>query len=132
CARLGERVLERPAVDGEQEIALVDDLAVLEMHLFEMARDTRAHLDRVDRNEAADIFVVIEDRALDGIGDRHRRRRGRTLCRLLALSATRQRGHQNGKGCKQRPNGPRHGFSIDGRTSIWPDTAALSMTSRAL
>ena len=31
-ARLIERVLERPLVDGEQQIALLDDLPVLEMH----------------------------------------------------------------------------------------------------
>ena len=33
CARLVERVLERPFVDREKQIALFDDLPVLETHL---------------------------------------------------------------------------------------------------
>ena len=37
-ARLVERVLERPPVDGEQEVALLHDLAVVEM---DAGRDTR-------------------------------------------------------------------------------------------
>ena len=45
-ARLVERVLERPLVDGEQQVALLHDLAVLEMHLVEIAGHPRAHLDR--------------------------------------------------------------------------------------
>ena len=56
-ARLIERVLERPLVDGEQQVALLDDLAILEMHAVEIAGDARAHLDRIDGDEAADIFV---------------------------------------------------------------------------
>ena len=76
-ARLIERVLERPLVDGEQQIALLDDLPVLEMHAVEIAGDARAHLDRIDRGEAADIFVEIGDRALDRLGDGDRRRRRR-------------------------------------------------------
>ena len=72
-ARLVERVLERPLVDGEQQIALLDHLAVAEMHLVEIAGDARANLDRVHRDEAADIFVLIDDAALDRLRDRHRR-----------------------------------------------------------
>ena len=59
AARLGDRVLERPLVDGEQQIALLDHLAVAEMDLIEIARDARAHLDRIHRDEAADIFVLV-------------------------------------------------------------------------
>ena len=59
-ARLVERVLERPLVDGEQQVALLDHLPVLEMHLVEIAGDARAHLDRIDRDEAADIFVLVD------------------------------------------------------------------------
>jgi hypothetical protein len=64
------------AVDREQRIALLDDLAVLEMHLVEVAGDARANLHRVDRDEAPDIFVVIGD--LLGLRARrpYRRRRG--------------------------------------------------------
>ena len=98
-ARLIERVLERPLVDGEQQIALLDDLPVLEMHAVEIAGDARAHLDRIDRGEAADIFVEIGQRALDRLGDGDRRRRRRAL-RLLAFAAaydqSRKRAQQNG------------------------------------
>src|SRR6185312_17343351 len=63
-ARLIDRVLERPLVDGEQEIALPDDLPILEIDAGEIARHARADFDGIDRDEAADIFVVIDDRAL--------------------------------------------------------------------
>ncbi len=111
-ARLLERVLERPLVDGEQEIALLDHLTVGEMHAFEVAGHARAHFDRVDRDEAADIFVMVGDRALDRVGDGHGRRRRRRLRRLLRLPAPGERI------CKQaymqRPSGRGHGFSIGG------------------
>ena len=58
-ARLVERVLERPLVDGEQQVALLDDLPVGEMDAVEIARHTRANLDRIHRDETSDIFVVI-------------------------------------------------------------------------
>ena len=86
-ARLIERVLERPLVDREQQVALLDQLPVLEMHLVEISRDARPHLDRIDGGEAADIFVVVDDRALHRLGDRDRRRR-RTASLLLLLAAT--------------------------------------------
>jgi hypothetical protein len=54
------------------------------MHLVEVARYTRAHLDHVDGHEATDIFVLIDDGALDRLGDRHLRRRRRRLLRALA------------------------------------------------
>ncbi len=88
-ARLIERVLERPLVDGEQEIALLDDLPVLEMHAIEIAGDARAHFHRIDGGEAADIFVEIGHRALDRLGNADRRRRRRTaVLLLLAFAAT--------------------------------------------
>ena len=86
-ARLGDRVLERPLVDGEQQIAFLDHLPVLEMHAVEIAGDARAYLHRIDGDEAADIFVEIGDGALDGRCDGHRRRRRRRGALLLALAA---------------------------------------------
>src|SRR6185369_3756614 len=68
-ARLVEHVLERPLVDGEQEIALLDDLTVLEMHAVEIAGDAATHLDRIDRDETADIFIRVGDGALGRLGD---------------------------------------------------------------
>src|SRR4029079_14154089 len=44
AARLRHRVLERPLVDGEQKIALLNHLAVAEMNLVEIARNAGADL----------------------------------------------------------------------------------------
>ena len=40
-----DRDLERPLVDGEQRIADIDDLAVLEVDLVDEARDAGSHFD---------------------------------------------------------------------------------------
>ena len=88
CARLVERVLERPLVDREKQIALFDELPVLEMQLVEITRYTRAHLHRIDGGETPDIFVIIEDGALDRLRYGHRRWWWPTTL-LLPLSAAR-------------------------------------------
>jgi hypothetical protein len=49
------------------------------MHVVEVARDARTHLHHVDCNEAADIFVLVDDGALRRLGHRHLRRRRRGL-----------------------------------------------------
>jgi hypothetical protein len=41
-----------PLVDGEQQIALLDHLAVAEMDLVEIARNAGADLNRIHRDEA--------------------------------------------------------------------------------
>ena len=74
----------------EQKIALGDFLPVLEMHGLELACHARADFDRIHRHEAADIFILVSDRLLDRLGDRHRRRRRCGL--LLVLTAGRQHG----------------------------------------
>jgi hypothetical protein len=97
---LVDRVLERPLVDGEQEVALLDDLAVVEVHAIEIAGDARTHLDGVDRDETANVFVVIDDVALDRGRHRHGRRWRRGL-RALALAAGgqhRRENHQDKRG----------------------------------
>ena len=95
-ACLRQRVLERPLVDGEQEIALLDHLAVAEMHLVEIAGDAGADLDRVDGHEPSDIFVEVGHRALHRLRHRHggRRRAGGRLA--LAAAGQRQRDGQQG------------------------------------
>ena len=64
--------LVRPLVDGEQRIADVDDLAVLEMQLVDEARDAGAHLDRGDRLEATGELVPLGDPLGDRRGDADR------------------------------------------------------------
>ena len=68
------------------------------MDLVEIAGDAGAHLDRVDRDEAADIFVLVGDAALDRLGDRHGRRRRRAAALRLALAAGRQHRRKQDKG----------------------------------
>ena len=88
---LVERGLERALVDREQEVALLDDLAVGEMDAVEIAGHARAHLDRVDGDEAADILVIVDDVAFDRRRDRDgRRRRGRA--RSAGLRCNRRSG----------------------------------------
>jgi hypothetical protein len=85
-AHLVERDLKRPVIDDEQEVAFLHRLAVGEMNLGQVPGDARTHLDRIDGDETADIFVLIDDRALHGLrhGDGGRRRRRL----LLALTAS--------------------------------------------
>ena len=95
-AHLVERDLERPVVDDEQKIALLHHLAVGKMDLGEVTGDARAHVDRIDGDEAADIFVLIDHRARTGLvtvtvgggGARPASRPGRIRQELRALAAT--------------------------------------------
>ena len=65
-----------PLVDGEQQVADIDDLAVAEVQLVDEARDARADLDRGDGFEAAGKFVPLSDPLGQRVGDgnRHGRR----------------------------------------------------------
>ena len=84
-ARLIERVLERSLVDGKEQVTLLDHLPVFEMQLVEVARNARTYLDRIYGGETTDIFVVIDDRTLDRLGNGNCRR-GRTTTLLLPLA----------------------------------------------
>ncbi len=74
-SRLLQRALEGTRVDHEQQIALLDQLPILEPHLGEVAGDPRPHLHRLDGVEAAGVFVPFHDVALNGLAHRHGRRR---------------------------------------------------------
>ena len=63
-----------PAVDREQKVALVDDRAVLKVHLGEVAAYAGSDIDIVDRLEPSDELVVLHDIASDGLRDRDDRR----------------------------------------------------------
>jgi hypothetical protein len=102
-----ERGLERPLVDGEKKVTLLDELAILEMHVIEIARDARTHLDRIDGHKAADVFVLIDDGPLHRLGDGHRGWWRR--CRLvLAVAATGKDNRRN------QPSGSESGAHCDG------------------
>src|SRR4029078_1056586 len=87
-ARLVKRVLERPLVDRKKQVALLDQLTVLEMQLVEIARHAPANLHRIDGREATDIFIKVKNGALDRFCDRHSRWWWCTAL-LLSLSAAR-------------------------------------------
>src|SRR3546814_19178237 len=78
----------------------------LEVDLLQIAADPRADIDFVDRLEAADEFVVLDDLAHHRLGHRHCRRwQGRLLLGLAAVvSAAGQPAH--GKTHPQHPREP--------------------------
>ena len=97
-AHLIEHDLERPVIDGEEKIALLHHLTVGEVDVRQIARHPRADLDRVDGDEASDIFVLVDDGALDRTrdGDARRRRRARLPLALAAAGKKRQSGRDGG------------------------------------
>jgi hypothetical protein len=88
-ARLRQRILEGPLIDAEKKVAFRDDLAIGEVYIFERAGNTGAHLDRIDRDKAADIFILLGNNPLHRFRDGHRGRRRRGGL-LLALAASSQ------------------------------------------
>ena len=65
--RLVERRLVGPLVDGEEQVAGLDDGAVDEMDLVDIARDAGADVDLVDGVEAADEVVILDDSLTTGL-----------------------------------------------------------------
>jgi hypothetical protein len=86
---------ERPAIDGEQEVAFLHHLAVSEMHALQVPRDAGANFDGIHGYEPSNIFVLIDDGTLDGQCHRHLRRRWRALGRWRPLSAPSKGGCQD-------------------------------------
>ena len=95
-ARLGRRDLRLGAldlgrvgrgIDGDEQIALLDQRAFAEMHGLHRAGDARADLDALDRLEAAGELVPDRDVALLDHRDRNRRRLRRRCGRRVRLRA---------------------------------------------
>ncbi len=90
---------------ANSNVALLDQLAVLEAHLVEIARDARPYLDDLHRIEATGVLVPLDDLALRrlGDGDRRCRRPSLLLGRLwLSLIAACQ-WHRQGSSAGQHP-----------------------------
>ena len=68
---LGQPDLVGPRIDDEEQIALVDDLPVLEVYFGQRAADLGAQLDRVDRRELAEEAVVDCAVRCNGWADRY-------------------------------------------------------------
>src|SRR5439155_10987177 len=82
---LGEGGLERPWIDGEEEVALVDVLALLDVDAHELAADLGLDRDDRIRLDAADGPDLQRDRLPLDRCDRHRHGRPPLLLRLLGL-----------------------------------------------
>jgi len=103
CLRLRQRGLERPPVDGEQEVALAHDLAVAKVDGVEIARNARPHLYRLDRNEPADVLVLIRQQFADRLCHGHGGRGGGGRPSLrLALSAGGERRSGGDQQCEDQ------------------------------
>ena len=72
--RRGERRLIGPRIDDEQQVALFDELAVLEMDFGQITADPRADLDIFLGGELPGVLVPLDELALDRLAHRHRRR----------------------------------------------------------
>ena len=84
CDALVEPDLERPRVDGEEQIALVHDLPVLERDRGQDAADLRPQFDAIHRGELAEKAAAGLHRPLQRQADGHLRRRGRRGGRVFA------------------------------------------------
>src|SRR5918993_3159760 len=67
--------LQRSWVDDKQQIALLDDLAFLEMMRLQIAADAGAQLDIFERRELAGVLGVLDHFPLQRLRDGHWRRR---------------------------------------------------------
>src|ERR1700724_1542892 len=96
--RFGKLDLVGAGIDHEEEIALMDDLPILEMDLGKRASDLRTQFDAVDRRELAEHADPRVDVACERLAHRHLRgwhlRRG-----SLTASAI---GESNPKECRER------------------------------
>ncbi len=78
-------------LDLEQQLALLDQVAILEKHLLEKAFDPCSQLDGLDRGDIAGELQIVGDRFLDGFGHGHLRRRRRHIGVLFLARAREQR-----------------------------------------
>ena len=102
--RLGQLELdpERLLVDGQEELALLDVGALLEVPLLEEPLDPRPDVDRLDRLRRPRVLEVAGHRPTLGRGDRHLGRRGRDV-RVLVPAAGDQGGEHHARREEDRP-----------------------------
>src|SRR5204863_3152975 len=77
-------------INREQQIALLDLLALLEMHLVEITAHARPQLDGLRGFETSDIIVPLDDLTGDRLDDRNNRRRRSGLCGMLSTACHQQ------------------------------------------
>jgi hypothetical protein len=127
-----DRRLVGPGIDHEQDLVLLDHLAVVEPDLLEIARDAGANLDLLHRLEASGELVPLGELAHQRRGHRDLgRRRGDspgpagTLGFALPAGGEQQRGAHQGR-CRE---GPRS--ATDGSPPKPRATTALDRHRRA-
>ena len=101
-----ERVGAR--IDDEQEVALLDDLALLEMDGVDEPGNAGADLDGLQRRKAAGIFVPFGDGLLQRARDGDGRGRGSRAGDRLAVATGQQLGREQDRAQNNGPgdNGP--------------------------
>ncbi len=130
--RFGEFDLVGGRVDLEQQIALMNDGAVLETDLGQGAADLRAQLDLIDGRELAeklllDIEVTLQRRA---DGDGWRRRNGCLRCGRRQVSRHQRAAAENGQGDGCAEPGLQLGaLAGDGLGSVWRSTVSMIASS---
>ena len=89
--RLTQRGLERTRIDREQQVALLDVLALAEMHLHDLAVDLRLHVHGRESLDPADRADRIGDSLLHDLGgeDRHRLALAESIGRTVRASGDR-------------------------------------------
>ena len=70
----------RPLIDGKEQVALLDERAVGEMHAVDEAGDAGAHVDLFTGLEATGVLVPVGDALGERVGDLDRRGRRSPLC----------------------------------------------------
>ncbi len=124
--RLLDGDLIGPGVDHEQQLALLDDLAVREADGLQVARDPGAHVDPLERLEPAGELVIFRELLDQGLGHRHRRRR---WCRPLRVGGP-VVALATGAECQRRDDGRRRAHR-PGRTPPRPESI-LQGSKRAI
>ena len=94
CGRLLQLHLEGPGVDDHQEVALADDLAVLEVQLRQIAADPGADLHILGGGELARVLQILRHVPLYRSADRDCRRRATGG---LGMCTTRSRSQEGGQ-----------------------------------
>src|SRR4029077_2168926 len=116
--RLGELDLVGARIDDEKQVALVDDLPILEMELGERAADLRPQLDAVGRRKLAEETYPRVDLAQERRAHRHARRWHWYRGSLAALAV----GETDPEECRER----------DRRRPHYPGPRPGSRSGRAL
>ena len=94
--RLGQLHLVGARIDQEENLALLDEVPLLEALLLQIAAHAGAHVHRVGRAHVADVLAPVRDRAELGRGHHHLGRR-RTAGLLAAPAGEGVRREQQGR-----------------------------------